>query len=153
ERMRARPVLYASRHVAAGAAAVLLPVAGAAVLVWLLARIPSDVLPDLPAIPWPDLPAIPWPDWQLPGWLGRIIDHARYVVPVLLGILWARREVSRRRSQDELGERVRGSGVRDVPADETEQAERHEEQPEAAGDEGAGDVEGLGRDVADEAEG
>ena len=163
ERMRARPVLYASRHVVTGAAKVFLPIVGAAVLVWLLARIPSDVLPDLPSIPlpnlpsipWPhiDLPAIPWPDWQLPGWLEWVTDHARYVIPVLIGIVWARREVARRRKQDELREQVRGSGARDVPAGEAEQPEREEDEPETGGDEGAGDVEGLGRDVADEAEG
>ncbi len=165
ERMRARPVFYASRHVAIGAAKVLLPIVGVAVLVWLLARIPSDVLPDVPAIPWPDidlpsipwpdidLPAIPWPDWQLPGWLEWVIDRLKYVMPVLLGVIWARREVTRRRKQDELRQQVRGSGVRDVPADDADQTERDEPQPETAGDEGTGDVEGLGRDVADEPEG
>lgn len=105
-----RPTLYAARHVGAGVAKVILPIVG----VWLLARLvgllpdlgidlPSIPLPsiDLPSIPWPDiqLPSIPWPDWQLPGWLQWVRDHAKYVVPILIGIGLARSEIRRRKSE------------------------------------------------------
>ncbi len=104
-----RPTLYAARHVASGVATVVLPIVG----VWLLARLagllpdvgvdlPHIPLPsiDLPSIPWPDvnLPAIPWPDWELPGWMRWILDRAKYVTPILIGIVLARNEVRRRKA-------------------------------------------------------
>lgn len=104
ERMAARPRLYAARHVAVGVAKVVGPLAVA----WLLARLaamfnfsvplPDLDLPNLPDIPWPDLhlPSIPWPDWDMPGWLVWLVDHAKLVLPILVGIALARSEVKRR---------------------------------------------------------
>lgn len=104
------PCLYAARHVAAGIAKVVFPILG----VWLLARLAGllpDVSVDLPAIPWPDidlpsipwpdidLPAIPWPDWELPGWVRRLRESAKFVVPILIGIALARNEIRRRKEQ------------------------------------------------------
>jgi hypothetical protein len=80
---------------------VVLPILLVAVLAGLALSVP---LPDwdLPAIRWPDLPAVPWPDWSVPGWLEWLLAHAKHVWPVVLAYLLARREIARRRSQDEL---------------------------------------------------
>lgn len=165
ERMRARPRLYAARHVAAGVGKVVVPLLLAALAAWLVVRIPwpdwdlpSIPWPsiDLPSIPWPsiDLPSIPWPDWQLPGWVRWVLDHAKYVVPILIGIALARSEVRRRREQDsKRRELAGGSGVGHVAATEADDAEPGEEEPTDSRDERTGDVERLGRDVADEPEG
>lgn len=122
ERMARRPRLYAARHVAAGVAKVVLPIIG----VWLLAQlagllpdvslnVPSIPWPDwdLPSIPWPDitLPSIPWLDWDLPGWVRWILDHAKYVVPILIGIGLARSEIRRRAAQPAKREELRGRGA------------------------------------------
>lgn len=171
ERMRANPRLHASRHVAAGVGKVVLPFAVAALGAWLASLVTWPSV-SLPAISWPDwgLPSIPWPDWQLPrldwdapGWLVWILDHAKYVVPILIGLLVARGEVRRRREQDaERERRAAGvpsardserSAVRDVPAAEADDAEQGEGEAADPGDERAGDVDRLGRDGADEAEG
>lgn len=154
ERMRANPRAYAARHVAGGVGKVVVPIIATAVVVWLLSRIS---LPDwdlgLPSIPWPDLPSIPWPEipwpsislpsWDAPGWLRWILDKVKYVWPILLGLWLARREVTRRREQDELRARVAATGstgstettepagersaARDVPADEAEDTERQQD--------------------------
>ena len=68
---------------------------------------PNIWLPDLPSIPRPNLPSLPLPDWHLPdweapAWLRWILSHAKYVVPIIVGIVLARNEIRRRRSQDEL---------------------------------------------------
>ncbi len=110
ERAAKNPRLYAARHVLLGVAKVALPILG----VWLLAQLAGllpDVSIDLPNIPWPDLdlpsipwpdinlPSIPWPDWQAPFWLRWILDNAKFVLPILLGIALARNEIRRRASQ------------------------------------------------------
>lgn len=173
ERMRANPRLYAARHVVGGVAKVALPILAAAVIAWLLSRVSWPNL-NLPSIPWPDLPSIPWPeipwpdlrldiDWEAPAWLGWILDKIKYVWPILLGLWLARREMRRRREQDELRARMAAEGtaghaagesaVRDVPSGEAEDAEPEEGEPAEAGDEGPGDVDVVRGDVADEAEG
>lgn len=157
ERMRAHPRRHAARHVAGGVGKVLLPIVAAAVVAWLLSRISlPDVDLGLPTIPWPDLPSIPWPQipWpsislpsvDVPDWLLWLLDKVKYVWPVLLGLWLARREMTRRREQDELRARMgargtsghaaaRGSAVRDVPADEAERPEREQDQSTDARDE------------------
>lgn len=173
DKMRANPGLYAARHVVGGVAKVALPIVAAIVIAWLLARVSWPNL-NLPSIPWPDLPSIPWPeipwpsfrldiDWEPPGWLRWILDKASYVWPVLLGIWLARREVKRRREQDELRARMAaeassGSGagdsaVRDVPPGEAEDAEAEQGEPAESRDEGSGDVDVVRGDVPHEAEG
>lgn len=184
DRMRAKPRLYAARHVAAGVGKVVIPILLAALAARLVVSIPwpdwdlpSLPLPDLdlPSIPWPsiDLPSIPWPDWSAPGWLVWILDHLKYILPILAGLLFARAEISRRQHQDaERARRGAGgpsaqgsdrsgedrsgedrSAVRDVPAAEADDAEHSEGQPDDPGDDRPGDVDRLRRDVADEAEG
>lgn len=175
EKMRARPRLYAARHVVGGVGKVLGPIIAAVVIAWLLSRVswpdwdipwPDLDLPSLPSIPWPE---IPWPnlrldiDWEAPAWLRWVLDKVKYVWPVLLGLWLARREMRRRRQQDELRARVAAEGstghaaddsaVRDVPAGEAEDADAEEDEPTEAGGEGPGDVDVVRGDVADEAEG
>lgn len=158
EKMRANPRLYAARHVAGGLGKVVVPIIAAVVITWLLSRVS---LPDwdlgLPAIPWPDLPSIPWPQlpWpsislpsvDVPDWLRRLLDKVKYVWPILLGLWLARREMRRRRQQDELrarmgsggpagsGSATDGSATRDVSAGEAEDAEPEEGQTHDARDE------------------
>ena len=179
DRMRARPRLYAARHVLVGVGKVVIPILLAALaarfvvsIPWPDWDLPSIPWPDwdLPSIPWPslDLPAIPWPDWTVPGWLVWILDHLKYILPILAGLLFARAEISRRQHQDAerarrgaggtsaQGSRRSGedrSAVRDVPAAEADDAEHSEGQSADPGDERPGDVDRLRRDVADEAEG
>ena len=61
---------------------------------------PSFPRPDW-SIRWPDLPPVPVPDWTLPEWLVWALEHVHFVSPVVIGYLLARREVRRRRTQDE----------------------------------------------------
>lgn len=169
DRMRARPRLYAARHVAAGVGKVVIPILLAALAARLVVSIPWPDW-DLPSLPLPDLdlPSIPWPDWSAPGWLVWILDHLKYILPILAGLLFARAEISRRQHQDaERARRGAGgpsaqgsdrsgearSAVRDVPAAEADDAEQGEGQPADPGDDRPGDVDRLRRDVADEAEG
>lgn len=170
ERMRAHPRLHATRHVVGGVGKVVVPILAALLAAWLLARIS---LPDWD-IPWPDLklPTIPWPsvdlprwniDWQPPGWLRRVLEVLKYVWPILLGLWLARRELRRRREQDELRDRLAteggsgrdtgGSAVRDVTAGEAEDTESGEDETPDPGDERADHVHVLRGDVADQAEG
>lgn len=118
ERMRANPRLFAARHVVGGVAKVVMPLLFTALMIWLAGRIPWPAW-DLPSIPWPDLdlPSIPWPDWQLPrldwdapGWLTWLAEHAKYVIPILIGLALARREMTRRREQDALREQMAAGG-------------------------------------------
>lgn len=112
--IRAHPRQYTARRTGAAVAKVVAPL----VLLWLLARFA------LPAIPWPDWdipwpdwsipwPQVPWPDWDIPwpqvplpevtvpAWLRWVLDHAKYVVPVVVAAVLAQREIKRRREQDE----------------------------------------------------
>lgn len=105
ERMRARPKLYAARHVVAGIGKVVVPF----VVIWLLARFTIDLpFPDVPRPNLPDvipdlpLPTISWPDWSVPGWVRWVLEKKNYVLPVVIGIALAYAEISRRRKQDEL---------------------------------------------------
>ena len=125
ERMAALPRLYAARHVAAGVAKVVGPL----VVAWLFARLvgffdfslplpdidrPDIELPSipLPDIPWPDLhlPSIPWPAWALPDWLVWLIDHAKLVFPIVVGMALARSEVKRRATAAERRDALRRRG-------------------------------------------
>ena len=132
ERMARRPGLYAARHVAGG----VMKVVGPVIVAWLIARsagllpgldlnLPRIPLPDidLPDLPWLDinLPSIPWPDWNAPGWLVWIVGHAKYVVPILIGIALARSEIRRRQTTAQRREELRSrdldpeSKERDAP--------------------------------------
>ena len=108
------------------AAGVIVPIVLLAIVLPLLSRIPwPDIdipLPDLPSIPWPDLPSIPWPDlpsipwpdvdlpdWALPGWMRWVLEHAKYVVPVVVAFVVARGEIRRRRQQLEERQSAAGS--------------------------------------------
>jgi hypothetical protein len=117
DRVRAHPRRYTALATAGGIAKVVVPILLATVLArlalsvplpdWDLPRfgwpdLPAIPWPDLPAFPWPDLPAISWPEWSVPGWVEWLRDHAKYVWPVVLAYVLARREIARRRSQDEL---------------------------------------------------
>lgn len=103
-RMRARPRLYAARHVVAGVAKVVVPLA----VVWLLSRVAFDLphpdlpRPDLPHLPSLPLPSVHLPDWHLPGWVRWALEKKNYVLPVVVGTALAVAEVRRRRRQDEL---------------------------------------------------
>jgi hypothetical protein len=59
--------------------------------------------PDIPwpDIPWPDIawPQVPWPDVAVPPWLDWLLDHARYVIPVVVAFVLARGEVRRHRAR------------------------------------------------------
>lgn len=82
--------------------AFVIPLLG--LIPWPSIDLPSIPWPHLPSIPWPDLPSIPWPDvdlpdWQLPGWLRWVLDHAKYVVPVIIAWAVAQGEIKRRRQQ------------------------------------------------------
>lgn len=119
DRVRAHPQRYALVAGLIGAARVVVPIVAVALFArlavsvpwpdWDLPSIPLPDIswpdipwPDLPSVPWPDLPSIPWPDWSLPGWLVWLIDHAHYVVPVVVALVLARNEIRRRAKQDEL---------------------------------------------------
>jgi hypothetical protein len=112
ERLARRyPRLYASRHVAAAVAKVLLPLLGIGALI----RMPKPDIdlpevnlpdpPDLPRprIPWPDidLPSIPWPDVALPGWVQAILQTAKYWGPITAAVFIAVQEHQRRKRQRE----------------------------------------------------
>jgi len=106
ERVRAHPGRYAAIQTAGGVAKVVVPI----VVALLLARLafsfdwPDLNFPNLPSpdLPSPILPDIPFPDVSLPGWLRWILEHAKYVIPILIAFGLAQAEVKRRRKQDEL---------------------------------------------------
>ncbi len=117
DRVRGRPHLYAAVQTAGGVARVVVPI-----LLTLLAvrfalsfdwpdlpDLPSPDLPDLPDLP--SLPGIPLPDVTLPGWVRWVLEHAKYVGPILVAWWLARAEIKRRREQDAL--RAAGSGERE----------------------------------------
>jgi hypothetical protein len=130
DQVRAHPRRYAVVAGLTGVARVVVPI----LLVALLGRIavsipwpdldlPSIPFPDipwpsLPSLPWPDLPSIPWPDWSLPGWLVWLLDHAHYVVPVIVALVLARNEIRRRAKQDEL----RAARLREREREDTNEA-------------------------------
>ena len=107
--MHQHPRLYTGRQTVFAA----IGIAAGVLITWLIGRlwhlIPWDWLPQiqLPQIPWPDisLPRIPWPDipWPdlpdiaLPGWIGTVMDAAKFVAPVVFATWLAVRESRRRR--------------------------------------------------------
>jgi hypothetical protein len=110
EQVRAHPRRYAAIKTTSGIATVLVSI----VLATLLARWAISLpLPDwnLPDLPRPDLPDLPLPDWSLPGWLRSILNHAGYVVPIIVALVLARAEIRRRKKQDELRSRRSGRDV------------------------------------------
>lgn len=141
--IRAHPRRYQARQTVLAVLRVVVPL----VLVALLGRLvvvidwpdinwpqlpaipwPDINWPDLPAIPWPDIdwPRIHWPDWQLPAWLKWVLDNAKYIVPVLMAFVLARREVVRRRNHD-----ARSIEASPAPQeDEPEQREEEQDHPE-----------------------
>lgn len=104
ERLRAHPRRYTLLQTTGGAARVVVPLVLGVLLTRLALSIdwPSWDLPDLPAPDLPDLPGLPLPDVTLPGWLRWLLQHAKYVLPILLAFGLARAEVRRRRRQDAL---------------------------------------------------
>jgi hypothetical protein len=105
ERVRAHPDRYAALLTVIGLARIVAPIVLAVVLARFAFSLPWPDLP-LPHLTTPDLPSIPLPDWQLPGWslpgwARWILEHAKYVWPVVVAYLIARAEIRRRRQQDE----------------------------------------------------
>jgi hypothetical protein len=110
DRVREHPGRYAAIQTAGGVARVVVPI----LLTLLTVRFAlSFDWPDwdLPDVPTPNLPDIPWPDLPditLPAWLRWVLEHAHYVIPILIAFALAQAEIKRRRKQDELrAERVR----------------------------------------------
>jgi hypothetical protein len=104
EQVRAHPRRYAIIKIASGIATVVVPI----VLATLVARWAFSLpLPDwnLPDLPRPDLPDLPLPDLSLPGWVRSVLNHAGYVVPIIVALVLARAEIQRRKKQDELRSR------------------------------------------------
>jgi hypothetical protein len=86
---RRHPRLYASRHVVGGAAQVAAAIIGLGLVLRLLPSIP------LPSIDLP-LPSFRL-DVELPGWVQAVLDSKPYWVPIVLGLVFAAREVRRRK--------------------------------------------------------
>lgn len=104
DRVRAHPNRYAAIQTAGGVARVVVPI----LLTLLTIRFalsfdwPNWDLPDLPS---PNLPGIALPslpDLSPPGWLRWVLEHAKYVIPILIAYGLAQAEIKRRRKQDEL---------------------------------------------------
>lgn len=122
QKLRDHPRRYATIQTAGGVAKVLVPILLTLLVItlpWPDLSLPAVPWPDvpwpdisLPAVPWPDisLPAVPWPDVTVPGWVRWLLDHARYVVPVVIAFVLARAELRRRRRQDELRQGARPEG-------------------------------------------
>jgi hypothetical protein len=90
---RERPGLYASRHVAAGVAQVLLVIVGISLAVRFIPWPDIDINPpDLPDLP---LPSISRPD--VPGWVEAIFKSKKYWWPVVIGLLIALGEMERQK--------------------------------------------------------
>lgn len=119
ERIRRHPHRYAAVALAGGIAKVGIPVLLGFLAVRFTVSLPWPDL-NLPSIPWPDwdLPSIPWPDWDLPywaapAWVTWLVDHVRYVWPIILAGLFARTEIKRQRQQDVLKAQPGGESVPD----------------------------------------
>jgi len=121
EWIRKHPGRYAAFAAAGGVAKVLVPL----VLGLLAVRFVVDLPWPSWDVPWPEitLPAIPWPQipwpridlpaWHAPAWLSWVLEHVRYVWPVLVALVLAKNEIARRRKQDALraGRGSRASGA------------------------------------------
>ena len=112
EKLLSHPGRYTAVATLGGVAKVVVPLLVAALIARLAVSIPwPDIDLPLPSIPWPDLPSIPWPDIDLPsisrpdvslpGWLAWVLEHAKYVVPVVVAFVLARTEIRRRRTHAE----------------------------------------------------
>lgn len=137
QRIREHPRRHAAILVAGGIAKVVLPLLLALLAVRIVIALPwpnwnipwPDI--DLPRIPWPDIPwpDIPWPninlpDWQLPAWLSWVLDHVKYVWPILLAGVLAGGEIRRQRRQDALKAELakqRDAAPAPAPADTDDQ--------------------------------
>ena len=57
-----------------------------------------SICPDLPRIDLPDLPLPSFQiDLELPGWVQAVLDSKPYWVPIVVGVVLARRELNRRK--------------------------------------------------------
>jgi hypothetical protein len=105
ERVRAHPERYALIQAAGAAAKLLVPLLLTTVAIKLAIAWHVDVpLPDLPSVRTPDMPSVPLPDlpdWDPPGWVERVLAVSHYIWPVALAYVIARREIRRRRHQDQ----------------------------------------------------
>ena len=113
ERARRHPGRYAALAVAGGVMKVVAPVLLGLVAVRLTLAIPWPDW-DAPSLPAPDIdlpsfptPHVDFPDWQLPGWVAWLAEKVKYVWPILLAWVLARREIRRRREQDALKARLK----------------------------------------------
>jgi hypothetical protein len=111
-RLRKYPRLYPILEASGAAGGIVAGIAVSALIAWLVSQVDWPAIPwpniDLPSIPWPDvpwpdvnLPDIPWPDVTVPGWLQWVIEHLKYIVPVVIAYAVARAEVRRRHRRDE----------------------------------------------------
>lgn len=95
---QAHPLLWSAQHVVAKVAPLLVGFLGINLVLGLLPAIPfPDVdLPsiDLPSIPFPD---VDLPDVSLPGWVETVLDAAKVVGPILVGVALAVAEYRRRK--------------------------------------------------------
>ena len=99
---RRRPVLYAARHVVKAVGSVLLPLLGIGALLGLvLPALPDIDLPqvNLPDMSLPDLPDLPSTSIEPPEWVKSVLSAAPYVVPIVIAIGVAAREVERQRKR------------------------------------------------------
>ncbi|MCD4524334.1 hypothetical protein [Nocardioides sp. cx-173] len=120
DRVRAHPRRYALIETAGGVAAVVVPILVTVLLArlafsiawpdWDLPRVPFPDLPDLPSLPSVPLPDLPNFEISLPGWVREVLDKSEYVLPIVIAYVLARREIARRRKQDELRARARDRG-------------------------------------------
>jgi hypothetical protein len=103
------PGRYTALQTLGGVAKVVVPIVVAALLARVAFSLPLPDI-DLPRIPRPDidlplpsvaLPEVGLPDIDAPGWVTWLIDKAKYVWPVALAYVLARREIRRRRRHAE----------------------------------------------------
>ncbi|WP_243059524.1 hypothetical protein [Nocardioides sp. SR21] len=111
EKVRAHPTRYAAIATVVGVAKVVVPIVATVLLArFTLPHLRLDLdlpRPDLPSLPVPDLPSPPLPDLpdvSLPEQVRWVLEHSKYVWPVVLAFVLARAEINRRRRQDERRE-------------------------------------------------
>jgi hypothetical protein len=96
---RRRPVLYAARHVVKAVGSVMLPLLGIGALV--LPALPDIDLPqvNLPDMSLSDLPDLPATSIEPPEGVKSVLSAAPFVVPIVIAIGVAAREVERQRKR------------------------------------------------------
>jgi hypothetical protein len=99
---RRRPVLYAARHVVRAVGGVLLPLLGIGALIALVLPALPDI--DPPQVDLPDLPDLPSISIEPPEWLEPVLAAAPYVVPIVIALGVAAREVDRQRKRRQRAE-------------------------------------------------